>query len=331
MVQRTAEDLGAWLAARMTNERGKTEWRKLIEAAWKQLLAEKLSVLIPREPIERLLAALLTDPQQLAALVTFDVRGALTPAVETMRADSKKIGRWIPAEARQRLMNLAQEKGTVDPQWIRALFREKAIEAIVSDTLYRALIDFSTIVPRMIQSLMPGGLAKIGGLGTRVVEEIEKRLEPEIRKFLDKGTRRALESASSFAIDHLDDKVSLEFRKNMLSFALDQPASFHVNALSDARLKEIEAIARMIAQHVATNEETKTRLTEELDKISKKYGEKSVSEVLGELGVTEAPPYDQWAEVTFAILERAVTAPEVRNYMGSIALELLEEVAPGPG
>jgi hypothetical protein len=326
MIQRTAEDLGAWLAARLTGDRGKTEWRTIIEGAWKNLLAEKLSTLIPEKEIEALLLAHLADETRLEAIVVSELRATLIPIVEFMRTDHQKVARWIPDDARARLLAFAAEKGTVDPAWIRSIFREKAIEALVSDTLYRALIDFSTIVPRMIQSLLPGGLAKLGGIGTRVVEEIEKRLEPEIRKFLDKGTRRALETASQFTIDHLDDKLSVEFRKNMLAFAIDQHASFHVHALTDARMKELETIARSIARHVAKSEETKSRTREAIEKIAKKHGEKPILEVLRELGAIEEPPFDQWADATFTIVSRAVRSPEIAGYMGRIALELLEEL-----
>lgn len=330
MVQRTEQELGAWLVARLTGERARAEWRKCIEAAWKHLGAEKLSVLIPEKEIEALIAAHITDPARLEAIVVSELRGAVLPTVEMMRADQKKLGRWVPDEARTKLLALIAQKGTVDPAWVRSIFREKAIEAIVSDTLYRVLIEFSTIVPRLVQSLMPGGLARIGGLGTRIVEEIEKLLEPEIRKYLGKGTRRALESASSFAIAHLDDELSIEFRKNMIRFALDQHASFHVQALTDARLQEIEAIARSIARHVAASEETKTRLREAIEKISKKYGEKTVQEVLSELGAIDAPPFDQWSDVTFAIVARAVQTPEIVAFMGSVALEMLEQVENQP-
>jgi hypothetical protein len=48
--------------------------------------------------------------------------------------------------------------------------------------------------------------------------------------------------------------------------------------------------------------------------------------VLTELGASDAPPFDQWADVSFVIVQRAVTTPELRAYMGSVALELLEEV-----
>lgn len=325
-VERTQEALGGWLAARLTGEKAKAEWRQNIEAAWRQLSAQKLSVLVPKAEIEALLLAHLTDEKKLSAVVTSYVRAAVVPGVEEMRADRDKLARWVPPEARAKISSLVGEKGMVHPEWIRSIFREPAIEAIVSDTLYRALIDFSTIVPRLIQSLPLGGFAKIGGIGARLVEEVEKRLEPEIRRFLDKGTRKALDGATKFSIDHLDDKLSIEFRKNMVGFVLDQEARFHVHALTAERLKQVEEIAQQIAAHVAKSPETQARVKDAVARIAENDGEKTFAEITAELGAIDAPPFDAWADATFPIVVQVLKTPEISAFLGTVALELLEEL-----
>jgi hypothetical protein len=328
MVERTQEALGVWLVTRLTGEQAKVEWRKNLEAAWRQLLAQKLSVLVPKAEIEALLTAELCNEKRLEGALTSYVRAVVVPGVEEMRADRAKVARWVPAEARAQISALVAEKGMVHPDWIRSIFREPAIEAIVSDTLYRALIDFSTIVPRLLQNLPLGGFAKIGGIGTRLVEEVEKRLEPEIRRFLDKGTRKALDGATKFSIDHLDDKLSIEFRKNMVGFVLDQEARFHVYALTDERLAQVEEIARKIAVHVAKSAETKTRIHAAIEKIATRDGEKTFAEIIAELGGDPTPPFDQWADVAFPIVVQVLKTPEISAFLGALALEMMEQVEP---
>lgn len=329
---RSAAALGAWLRERLTGPKAAREWRDNLEAAWNHLLDTPLETLLPAKDAEALLLAHLADESRIGEAALVMLRGVVAPAVTDLRKDDQRAGRYVSDEARAQLHALVSERGVVHPDWIAAIFREPAIEGLLSDTLYRALIDFSTIVPRLIQSMTPlGRFAKLGGfgdggIGSRLVEELEKRLEPEIRRFLERGTRKALDGAARFSIERLDEPTSLEFRRNMVTFMLDQPGRFHAHALTEARLGSLEPIARAIARDIARSEELRQRIRTRITEIAAQDGPKPLRDVLASLGVASLPPYDVWASASFPVIMRALSAPAVEAWLGALALELLEHV-----
>lgn len=323
-------ELARWLQTRFTDAAAKAEWAQLLEAGYDRLLDQRLERVLPPGEVQAFLDARLTSAS-LAEVVRPLVRAALIPAVKEMRADHEKLGRWVPESARKEILEVVSKRGLVHRAWIESLFREEAVEAILTDTLYRAIRDFSTIIPRLIQNLSPlGRLGKIGGgIGTRVIEEIEKRIEPEIRRFLDKGTRRALEQAARFTIEHLDDPASLALRRNTVAFVLDQEVAFHAHPLSDDLLTRVEAIVDQIARFVAERDESKARVKDAVSKIAARYGARPIREVLEEIGVTERPPFGAWAELTWPMVVTSLIGWETHGWFQRLAGELLELLQPG--
>lgn len=329
--------LANWLTERLTGDRAREDWRRLVEAGWGRITEQKLSAVLPPAEVEALASAYLT-PERILVVVLPVVRGVVAPAVHEARRDHAKLGRWVPASARSEIDAIVARKGVVHPSFIQTLFRQEAIEALVNDTLYSALRDFSTIVPRLIQNISPiGKLAKLGGfgdkggLGSRVVEEVEKRLEPEIRRFLEAGTRRALDGAARFAVDHLDDPTSVKLRRNMVTFVLEQEVAFHVQAVGDDVLEAIERATVAISRHVAESPEARVLLRDAVARIAREQGERPIGEVLAELGVTGAPPFDAWAQVTFPAVAAVIRAPGVEAWLVELCRELLAEVQRSPG
>src|SRR5262249_30579572 len=159
-----------------------------------------------------------------------------------------------------------------------------------------------------------------------VFEEIEKLIEPEIRRFLEKGTRKALDGASKFAVDHLDDPTSIQFRRNFVGFFLEQEGAFHVHALSDDVLEEIDRIAFEIAMYVAGTDEAHARLHETVERISAKHGERALKDVLVELGVTELPPFDEWANASFPAISCLIRSPHFSTWLEGLVREVLEVI-----
>lgn len=320
-------ELAAWLKQRLLAERAREEWIALFESSWDAFLGLEVQAVLPPAEVERLVLAYL-ESERLADVVRALVRAVLMPAVDEMRADHAPLGRWVPEQAREALLALAARPGAIDPAWIDVIFRERAVEAVLSDTLYRAIHDFSTIIPRLIQNHLPlGRLAKIGGgIGTRVVEEIEKLLEPEIRRFLDLGTRRALDGAARFAVEHLDDPASVDFRRNLIRFMLDQEVAFHARPFGDDVLREVDAIAARIAAHIANSPEARQRVQALLARLARTYAARPVREVLGELGVQTRPPLQPLAEALWPALRASLESPFARQWCEQLAGEILDAI-----
>lgn len=322
--------MAAFLKERLTSDRAAEDWRRLIEGSWDHVLDQPLSSFLGEE-LDAFVEAHLTE-ERAVDVVRPAIRLVLSAMVVEARRDDAPVGRWVPEEARAKLMALVSKEGAVDRRWVEHLFAQRAMEEVVTDTLYKALRDFSTIIPRIVQSLTPsaiGKLAKLGGratgnVGGRIVEEIERRLEPEIRKFLDKGGRRALDGAARFTIEHLDDPISIEARKNTILFALAQTPAFHVEQLDDDALQVIDEVAEAIARRVASLEDSRRIARSVVERFRLEHGRKPLASWLETIGVEQRPAFDEWAALTWPYVKQMLTSPETEAFIDALAAEAVE-------
>lgn len=329
-----ADALAKWLKVRLTSGPAQQDWERLLTSAFERALDTPLEVVLPPPQVEALVLAHLTSARA-AELVRPAVRGVLHQALLEARTDDQPIGRWVPANARALIDELAAKKGLIREAWIKQFFSEKAVEELVADTLYRALVDFSTLVPRLVQSLMPSALGRLtklgGGVGGKVVEEVEKLLEGEVKRFMGRGTRLALDGAARFAADHIDDPVSVGTRRSLAQFALAQSAAFHVSPLSSEVEGLIERISLAIADEVVAKDEAKVIARRVIERLHQAHGAAPARAFLAHLGVTERPPYAEWAALTWPGIAVAFEAPEVDQWLRGLAQEILAQVGAAPG
>ena len=317
----------AWLVERLTGPRGREDWNRVVEAGWQHCLATPLRTLIPPDAA-RTYAITHLDPDRMADLVRPVVHTLLPALVEHYRKDTAPLGRWVPDAARGAIERMVSRPGLVHEEWIRALFRQRVVEAVMADALYRGIRDFSTIMPRLVLSLMPTQrFAKLGGagaIGKRIVEELEKRIEPEIKVFLEGGTKRALARAADFAVGHRDDDAALAFRRNVVQFVLSKSPSFHAHAVSDEMLADLEPIAQSVAKHMAGREESKRLVEETIAEVDRAYGAMPLGEALRAVGLEKQPDREAWAAVTWPAVVECANAPGVRDWLDGLVRELLE-------
>ncbi|MBI5535845.1 MAG: hypothetical protein HY898_24210 [Deltaproteobacteria bacterium] len=322
------DPLKAWLRARVTGDDMRRDWTRLIEASWKQLMQTPLEQVLPRDASIALIESYL-QPDRIADLVRPGVRAVLPAAVAQMRKDTKAASRWVPEDAKVAMRKLASEPGLIHEDWIRALFRQQAVEAVMADALYRGIRDFSTIMPRIFLRLLPTsrlpGFGGAGKVGKRVVEELEKLIEPEIKSFLTGGTQRALSRAAEFAISHMEDPSYVALRRNMIDFALAKSPSFHAQVLTDARLKSLEPIVESIAKQVASLDDSRRIAREVFTSVTQDLEKRTVREVLDQVGITASPDFEAWAAVTWPAARVYLSAPEVAGWLDSLVDELLAE------
>jgi hypothetical protein len=324
--------LKSWLRERLTGDRGRADWRMLIEAGWDRLLALPLDAVLPLPAVEAFVDAHL-KPEILAELVRPVVRSALASAIDEMRRDQRPLSRVVPHDAEAALTAMVSRPGFVHADWIRAIFKEAAIEGIVGDTLYRALRDFSTIVPRLVMGMLTKVkipvIGTAGALGGKVMEEIEKLLEPEIKSFLGTGTKKALERAAEYTTAHLEDPSSVEFRKNIVRFVLSKPPAFHALPLSDSALRDIDAAAVKIARRIAELPETRTEVRAFLGRVAKTQGPRTLRVIVEDLGIHQRPAFDAWAQLTWPMLVEQLREPRITGWLDGLVDELLEKAAAG--
>jgi len=323
----TAE-LQGWLRERLAGEEGRKEWRRLIEAAWNHLRCATLDTIVQEQQAATLIESYL-EPARIRDLILPGIRAVVPSVVARMRRDTEPLSRWVPQETQDEIKRMASAPGLVHDDWIRAVFKQEAVEAVMADALYRGLRDFSTILPRIILSLLPTsrlpGFGGAGAMGKRLLDEFEKRLEPEIKSFLTGGTQRALTRAAEFAIQKKDSPQSVKARTELIDFVLSHSASFHVQAITDERIASAEPIAEAIAERIAAREESKTVLREELDYFFRVNGGRPVGEILETIGIRSTPDFDAWAAATWPAVLTYLRVPETGAWLDGLVVELLKK------
>lgn len=325
----TAE-LQGWLRGRLAGEEGRKEWRRLVEAAWNRLLCAPLDTVVGQQQVSTLIESYL-DEARIRDLILPGIRAVVPAVVARMRRDTEPLSRWVPRATQDEIKRMASAPGLIDDDWIRAVFKQEAVEAVMADALYRGLRDFSTILPRIILSLLPTsrlpGFGGAGAMGKKILEEFERRLEPEIKSFLTGGTQRALTRAAEFAIQKKDSPQSVKARTELIDFVLSHSASFHAQAITDERIASAEPIAEAIAQRIAAREESKTILREDLDYYFRVHGSRPVGQILETIGIRSTPDFDAWAAATWPAVLMYLRVPETGEWLDGLVAELLSKRA----
>lgn len=321
--------LKQWLRRRLTEgEQPKKEWQQLLEATWDFLLLTPVHDLIDAKT-----AKVAVDQLMNAELVTSLSRpivAAVAPVIiQELRGDERPLERFLPQDAQAKLEEAIARPGLVHPDWVRAMFRGEAAEAVLNDALYRALKDFSTLLPRLMVKVSPMGrlgmLGSAGALAEKLIEDLERRIEPEIKSFLAARSEEILKRAAEFTIAKLDEPASIEFRANFIKFVLSKSPAFLVGAADDALLEDVGVVAELTARHVADMPDVRADVHAWIDRAVAYSEGMNLGEALHLEGIDVRPPLDALAEATWPAFTALLSSPQAQHWMDSLVVELLDE------
>ena len=318
-----------WLRSRLTEgERPRQEWRELWEATWDHLLATPVLDLVDADAAKALADRLL-DPELVTELARPLVANVAEVVIAELRADERRVDRFLPPAAHDKLHEALARPGLVHPDWVRAMFRGEAAEAVLNDALYRALKDFSTMLPRLLVKVSPmGRLGVLGGAGAlaeKLIDELEKLVEPEIKSFLADSTERVLERAAEFTIAKIDDPASIEFRATFVNFVLSKSPAFLLEAADDELITDIGAVVEMTARHLVETPEMRESVGEWLDRATEYCADKTLGEAL-QIDVSKVQlPIDAMADATWPVFANVVASTQAQKWMDALLADLLDE------
>ena len=325
-----APGLAEWLKNRLRN--AEDDWRGLLTGMYEHLLTAPFERVADRAALRALVEETM-EVERIRVLVKAVFEAGVRPAIVEGRADGEPIGRWMPEDAQRRLEALVADNKLINEAWIEQLFAQEAAEELAAETLYQSLKDFSTLVPRVLQKVLPSGLGRLAGFaanaGGKVFDEVERVLDGEIKRFLEKGTRRALDRAARFTSQNMDSPTAVKGRRNLVRFVLSQSGQFHVEPLTDERLDAIESIVLATAAHAVARDEARTVVDRVVEKIWSAHSGRTVGEVLSSVGgLVDDPPLDAWARATWPILREALDAPAVDAWLDQMAAEFFATPTP---
>ena len=319
-----------WLRTRLTQgDRPREEWRALWAASWEHLLGTPVVELVDEHAIAELTDRL-ADSRFLIEGPAPLLHRILRAGIESLREEEEPLQRSMPDEARRRLRRAVARPGLVHPDWVRATLRGEAVEAVLNDMLYRVLKDFSTLIPRMM-TRMPsfGRFSLIGGAGAlaeRLIREVERLVEPEIRAFLSDSTGRVLESAAEFTIARIDEPAQLEFRAAFVDFALSRSPDFLLANVDEVLIADLEFVVGETLRHLSQDPEARQAVHVWIERGMRFAEGKTVAELLEIDAQNAALPTDALADASWPAFRSLIESDYVQGWMDGLVDELLDVV-----
>ena len=327
----------AFLEARLVSAEAEADWKKSLGPIVADLLAIKVGDLASPQHMADAADALFT-PEAVERTVRPLARHIVNVVIHELHAEKGTVGARVPAATKKRIDQLLERPGLFPDRLVRALSEEYAVEEVMRDTLYDALKEFSEKVnPFTADWGLPGLLKKLGPFGMgkgfdSMRADFEKRLDPEIRKFLQGMSRKSLRKMVEFTIAKADEPRFIAVRKRLVGWMLEQ----EIASLSRSTDVEVVLLGQDIALDITAAELSRGGFRErrramiEAALVARK--DRTVKEALDELGVGLVLDVDTLATATWPMVRAALGAPAVRAWLEGIVGEFYDaEIAAAGG
>lgn len=323
----------AFLHTRLVSSAARAEWRTNVAKILDEVLELPLSQLVETNALTAAIDACLVR-----AVLDASLQPVLLRAVREVRAlliaEKAKIGSFVPANAQQALRDLAARSGHLTEPLVKEISEHEAARLVMTDVLHDALVQFSDRVnpfvaewglPSILKKFSPFGLGGVGKSVEGMRIEFEKRLEPEIRRFLIGFSREALRKSASSIVAQSDTPAFIALRQRILAFVLEQ-------RFADVLLEEKDAdtVTKAVAEivvHVCTDDKLAQQRRQIVKTFIDAHAQSSVRKVLVTLGVPDKPPaavVDALADVTFPAYAAAIGSPSGKRWLEGLVSEFYD-------
>lgn len=320
------------IAPRATGAAGEELWKSSIENLYDAIL---------KTPVGQLLSPALTADAIEAALSqsAFDhglrplARLAFILLMSQLKDDKRRFGEYVPDGGREALEELAARSDAVPERLIREVFEDEAAREVMGDLIYDALREFQDKVnpffadwglPALLKRLGPFGLGGMSKAFDSLRGEFEKRLEPEMRKFLTTFTGRGAKRAADYVIDHAGDRSFIALRKRIVRWALDQGVAHTVESTGEPLLERGRDVLEDIAAHAATLESVRARRRLMVSQLVMLHARQPLGEALAQYGITARPDFALLARFSWPFVRAALSSEAGARWLSQI------ESAPQP-
>jgi len=315
--------------ARLADEEA---FKKDVKSAIEAVLATPFADLVEHARLEATIAAAIHRDQ---------VEGAARPVgraiqlgtLHAAQKDETKLGAFVPEKARKKIEELVTRPKTVNEKLIRQLLEQEAMEETLRDVIFDALKEFNEKVnpfvaewglPGILKKLGPFGFGPLGKSMENVRVEFDKRLEPEMRKFLQGFSRRAVRRMGDLVVQNSDDAKFMALRKSMIAWLYDQQIKELVGGVDDETAKAWHDIGIDIAEHALALDSSKAQRKQVLEALLRDHGREPLRTVLEKHGLKAAPDTDAIARAAFPAAKAFFTSDAARARLTTLLREALE-------
>lgn len=317
----------AFLAERLTDERAHGDFVRSFEGAYDHILAQRIRDVVQPDAFVAGLAKILSEKgiKGFGAPIGHEIHRRV---LASLRTHDVKLGEYVPDDARTAIDSLISRPDIVPEPLIRRVIEQEATEEILRDVLHDALREFNDSVnpffaewglPALLKRVMPIGSGTVIKSIGAIRGEFDKRLEPEIRKFLLVFSRKAKGKIADFVVSKTSDPTFVALRKNVALFFYEQTLADVVAGVTEDVRGETDRAADAIVLEVVRHEQPRRRLQAALTAFVSENGDKTLGEWLTSIGVTERPELEPLAELLWPHVRLLLESPPARAFFERVA------------
>ena len=330
--EETRARLARFVIERLSSD--EAAFAKDVERAVEGLFATPLADLVDADRLEGAVEAALAKEQVERGIRPFS-RSIHLGIVRALRGDATKLGAFVPAKARARIDALIEKKTPPNERLLRQLIEQEAMEETLRDVIHDALREFNEkFNPFAADWGLPGLLKGLGrfGLGplTKSIEnvrlEFDKRLEPEMKKFLQGFSRRAVRRMADLVVQNSGDTKFVALRKSMVAFLYEQELRELVSNVDDESAETWNTIGVDVAEHALLQASSKLKRRAAIDTLLREHGKDPLGQVLERYGFTAKPDAAAIARAAWPIARAIFLGPAARERVEAIVREFYESV-----
>jgi hypothetical protein len=324
----------AFLETRLSGDAARADWIASFRQGYEWALTQRVRELLKPDALtDGVLRALSSESVQ--TLFSPVARELSRRAFASLKSDASTVGDYVPEAARTAIQELLDKPDLVPPRLIRKVFEQEAIEEAIRDTLYDGLKEFNEGVnpffadwglPALIKRMPIGGSTIIKSMGA-MRGEFDKRLEPEIRKFLLVFSRKAKVKLAEFFITKSGEPKFVELRKNLASYLYGESIKDLVAGVDNTTRASAERAAEQIALDARSRDRVRLRVRALLDELLRDAGDATLGDWLTAVGATGKPELDAFAELMWPHVALALESPVSRAFFAKITEEFYDGLA----
>jgi hypothetical protein len=328
----------AFLEARLSSDAAREDWMRSFREGYAWALTLRIrDVVDPVALTDGVTKALTAD--SVKALFAPAARDIHRRVLASLKKDDARLGDYVPAQARLAIDDLLERSDLVPERLVRNIFDQEAIEEAIRDTLHDGLKEFNETVnpffadwglPAILKRMPIGGGAILKSMGA-MRGEFDKRLDPEIRKFLLGFSRKAKGKLADFFITKGDDPKSIELRKNVVSFLYSQSMKELLAGIDESASKKAEIATEHVVLETLRRDEPRKRLREGLVAFLKDHGDTTFGEWLKAVGASGEPDLDAFAALLWPHVQRTLESPVSRAFFAKVTSEFYDGLTAGEG
>ncbi|HVY48556.1 MAG TPA: hypothetical protein VHB21_21855 [Minicystis sp.] len=321
-----------FVARRLDGPDAEHLFRANVAAAFAALLEAPLGDVAPADRAADALERLASE-RAFEAIVRPVARALLDVGLAELAAEDGALGDRVPGPAKARIERLAVHHGLVPERLIREVCAQDAAQEVMREVLSDALREFQAKVnpfsaewglPAVLKKLSPFGLGM--GKGFEALRaDFEKRLEPEMRKFLQTASRHALARMADMLVAKWDEPSFVALRKELARWALAQPARDAARAAPVDVLAEGQAAALDVVHALLVDPALRARRRELVRSALAARAGLTVRAALAAVGIAPEIDAAALADLVWPAVRAALGAPEVRRFFTSLVDDFYDE------